>query len=102
MRSKPDLEAVNKWVTDKRMEKLVGIARTVLTVPIKGLTIDTTLRANDADVIGLMLLSQIQDETGAKLIFTEATKIALQEAAQTWFLAYLEELDYLEEHQGAI
>lgn len=91
MKIQPDLDTVNKWVTDKRMKKLITIAQTVLKTPIKGLTIDTALQPSDADVIGLMLLGQIKDENGTKFIFTEATKVALQEAAQTWFLAYLDE-----------
>lgn len=89
MKAQPDLDTVNKWVTDKRMEKLIAIAEIVLRTPIKGLSIDMVLRPDDADVIGLMLLGQIKDETGTKLIFTEATKTALQEAAKTWFLDYL-------------
>ncbi len=91
MKDQPDLKAVNKWVTDKRMHKLLGIAETVLQTPVKGLSIDTLLQPGDADIIGLMLLAQIQDETNKKLIFTEATKAALQDAAKTWFLQYLKE-----------
>ncbi len=91
MKDKPDLKAVNKWVTDKRMNKLMDLAKTVLKTPLKGLSIDTNLQASDAEIIGLMLMGQIKDESKGKLIFTEATEEALQDAAKTWFLFYLKE-----------
>ena len=90
MKDQPDLKAVNKWVTDKRMLALMDLAEKVLKTPIKGLSIDTSLQPGDADVIGLMLLKgQIEDESKGKLIFTDATTDALKDAAKTWFLNYL-------------
>jgi len=87
----PDLKAVNKWVTNDRMLKLMDLAERVLKTPIKGLSIDTSLQLGDADIISLMLLGQIKDESKSKLIFTKATQEALQDAAKTWFLNYLKE-----------
>jgi hypothetical protein len=91
MKDQPDLKAVNKWVTDTRMMKLMDLAEKVLKTPIKGLSIDTDLQLADADIIGLMLIGQIKDESKGKLIFTKATQDALQDAAKTWFLNFLKE-----------
>lgn len=91
MKIQLDIATVNKLVTDKRMNRLIEIAEQTLKIPVKGLTFDTNLQPGDADIIGMMLLAQIKDETGTKFIFTDATKTALQDAAKTWFLGYLKE-----------
>lgn len=91
MKDQPDMKDVNKWVTDTRMTRVIEIAQIVLKLPIKGLSIDSSLRKDDGDIIGDMMLSQIREETGTKLIFTEATKKAIHDAAKTWFLSYLEQ-----------
>jgi len=90
MKAEPDMRVVNKWVTERRMKRVIQIAEDTLKIPVKGVFISPVLVASDAPIIADILVSLVKDETKGSRIETQATLDAMREAAKEWFKIWLE------------